>query len=33
MDENVIRLGGKKRSTFMEKVRELLPEGGNLNLA
>jgi ferredoxin len=32
MDENVIRLGGKKRSTFMEKVRELLPEGGNLNL-
>ena len=25
MDENLIRLGGKQRSTFMDKVRELLP--------
>ena len=32
MEENVIRLSGKKRSTFMDQVRELLPEGGNLNL-
>lgn len=32
MDDHVIRLGGKKRSTFMEKVKELLPDGGNLNL-
>jgi len=32
MDDHVIRLGGEKRSTFMEKVKELLPDGGNLNL-
>jgi len=32
MDDAVIRLGGKKRSTFMDKVKELLPEGGNLSL-
>jgi heterodisulfide reductase subunit C len=32
MEENVIRLSGKKRSTFMDQVRGLLPEGGNLNL-
>ena len=32
MEKNVIRIGGKKRSTFMDQVRELLPEGGNLNL-
>ena len=32
MDGNVIRIGGKKRSTFMDQVKALLPEGGNLNL-
>ncbi len=32
MQENVIRISGKKRSTFMDQVKELLPEGGNLNL-
>ena len=32
MEENVIRIGGKKRSTFMDQVKEVLPEGGNLNL-
>jgi heterodisulfide reductase subunit C len=32
MDENVIRLTGKKRSTFIDKAKELIPDGGNLNL-
>ena len=32
MGEAAIKLGGKKQSTFMDKVKELLPEGGNLNL-
>ena len=32
MTENAIRIGGKKKSIFMDKVKELLPEGGNLNL-
>lgn len=32
MAENVIKLGGKKKSIFIDKVKELLPEGGNLNL-
>jgi ferredoxin len=32
MSEKAIKLGGKKRSTFIDKVKELLPEGGNLNL-
>jgi ferredoxin len=32
MSEEAIKLGGKKKSTFMDKVKELLPEGGNLNL-
>jgi Fe-S oxidoreductase len=32
MSEQAIKLGGKKRSTFIDKVKELLPEGGNLNL-
>jgi ferredoxin len=32
MGDQVIRLGGKRRSTFMDQVKELLPEGGNLNL-
>ena len=32
MAEEAIKLGGKKKSIFMDKVKELLPEGGNLNL-
>jgi len=32
MDENVIHLGGKKRSIFIDKAKELIPDGGNLNL-
>ena len=32
MSTETIRLGGKKESKFIDKVRELLPEGGNLNL-
>jgi heterodisulfide reductase subunit C len=32
MQEEVIKLGGKKKSRFMDNVMELLPEGGNLNL-
>ena len=32
MSEEVIKLGGKKKSKFMDKVMELLPAGGNLNL-
>ena len=32
MLEDVIKLGGKKKSIFLDKVREILPEGGNLNL-
>ncbi len=32
MSEEAIKLGGKKKSIFMDKVKELLPEGGNLNL-
>jgi len=32
MAEEVIKLGGKKKSILMDKVKELLPEGGNLNL-
>jgi ferredoxin len=32
MTEDVIKLGGKKKSIFMDKVMEILPEGGNLNL-
>lgn len=32
MAEEAIKLGGKKQSTFMDQVKELLPEGGNLNL-
>ena len=32
MTETTIKLGGKKKSTFMDKVKEILPEGGNLNL-
>jgi Fe-S oxidoreductase len=32
MGEAAIKLGGKKQSTFIDKVKELLPEEGNLNL-
>jgi ferredoxin len=32
MAEAAIRLGGKKKSFLIDKVKELLPEGGNLNL-
>ena len=32
MTGKAIRIEGKKKSIFMDKVKELLPEGGNLNL-
>jgi ferredoxin len=32
MTSQVVKLGKKKRSTFMDNVKGLLPEGGNLNL-
>ena len=32
MTEKTIKLGGKKKSTFIDKVKKILPEGGNLNL-
>ena len=32
MAEQVVKIGGKKESTFIDKVKELLPENGNLNL-
>ncbi len=32
MAEEAIKLGKKKESSLMDKVKELLPEGGNLNL-
>ena len=32
MGEPAIKLGGKHKSTFIDKVKEILPEGGNLNL-
>ncbi len=32
MAEEAIKLGGKKKSILIDKVKELLPEGGNLNL-
>ena len=32
MAEEAIKLGGKKKSMFIDKVKGLLPEGGNLNL-
>ena len=32
MAEEAIKLGGKKKSIFKDKVMELLPDGGNLNL-
>ena len=32
MADEAIKLGGRKRSVFIDKVKEILPEGGNLNL-
>ncbi len=32
MAEPAIKLGRKRKSTFIDKVKEILPEGGNLNL-
>ena len=32
MSSEVIEIKGKRQSTFKDKVMELLPEGGNLNL-
>lgn len=32
MSEEIIEISGKKKNIFLDKVKELLPEGGNLNL-
>ena len=32
MEAEVIKLGGKNKGRFVDKVMEILPEGGNLNL-
>jgi len=32
MSSHVIEIKGSKKSIFLDKVKELLPEGGNLNL-
>jgi len=32
MSDEAIKIGGKKKSKFMDKVKEILPEGGNLDL-
>jgi ferredoxin len=32
MAEEAIKIGGKKKSMFIDQVKELLPDGGNLNL-
>ncbi len=32
MFKEVMMPGGKKKSSFMNKVMEILPDGGNLNL-
>jgi len=32
MTEEAVKLGKKKKSYFIDKVKEVLPEGGNLNL-
>jgi ferredoxin len=32
MAEEAIKLSGKKKSMFIDKVKEILPDGGNLNL-
>jgi ferredoxin len=32
MAEEAIKISGKKKSSFIDKVKQVLPEGGNLNL-
>ena len=32
MSKNVMVQGGEKKTSFMNKVMEILPDGGNLNL-
>jgi heterodisulfide reductase subunit C len=32
MTENAISISGKRKSIFLDKVKELIPDGGNLNL-
>jgi ferredoxin len=32
MAEEAIKISGKKKSAFIDKVKQILPEGGNLNL-
>jgi len=32
LSEPAIKISNKKRTTFMDKVKDILPEGGNLNL-
>ena len=32
MAEEAIKIGGKRKSVFLDKVKEILPDGGNLNL-
>ncbi len=32
MTEDAIKIGGHKKSMFIDKVKEILPDGGNLNL-
>jgi ferredoxin len=32
MAEEAIKISGKKKSSFIDQVKQLLPEGGNLNL-
>jgi heterodisulfide reductase subunit C len=32
MSKEVMKPGGKKKSSFIHKVMEILPDGGNLNL-
>ena len=32
MPEEIIALGGKKKSMLIDEVKNLIPEGGNLNL-
>lgn len=32
MAEQALKLGGKKQSIFLDHVKKLLPDGGNLNL-
>ena len=32
MAEDAIKIGGNKKSMFIDKVKEILPDGGNLNL-